>query len=107
MIEAAACPECGKKIKAPNPYLEGTSYGPVMLAVVNALFARAVTDEDIAHLVRELFGVRTCTNAVKHARTAVSEYDRHDEMPLSRIIPHVDLDYLSVEVSYALFSKYG
>ena len=74
VIEAAACPECGKKIKAPNPYLEGTSYGPVMLAVVNALFARAVTDEDIAHLVRELFGVRTCTNAVTNARTAVSEY---------------------------------
>ena len=74
VIEAAACPECGKKIKAPNPYLEGTSYGPVMLAVINALFARAVTDEDIAHLVRELFGVRTCTNAVTNARTAVSEY---------------------------------
>ena len=74
VIEAAACPECGEKIKAPNPYLEGTSYGPVMLAVVNALFARAVTDEDIAHLVRELFGVRTCTNAVTNARTAVSEY---------------------------------
>ena len=45
-----------------------------MLAVINALFARAVTDEDIAHLVRELFGVRTCTNAVTNARTAVSEY---------------------------------
>ena len=74
VIEAAACPECGEKIKAPNPYLEGTSYGPVMLAVINALFARAVTDEDIAHLVRELFGVRTCTNAVTNARTAVSEY---------------------------------
>ena len=74
VIEAAACPECGEKIKAPNPYLEGTSYGPVILAVVNALFARAVTDEDIAHLVRELFGVRTCTNAVTNARTAVSEY---------------------------------
>ena len=74
VIEAAACPECGEKIKAPNPYLEGTSYGPVMLAVVNALFARAVTDENIAHLVRELFGVRTCTNAVTNARTAVSEY---------------------------------
>ena len=44
VIEAAACPECGEKIKAPNPYLEGTSYGPVMLAVINALFARAVTD---------------------------------------------------------------
>ena len=28
VIEAAACPECGEKIKAPNPYLEGTSYGP-------------------------------------------------------------------------------
>ena len=74
VIEAAACPECGKKFKAPNPYLKGTSYGPVMLAVINALFARAVTDEDIAHLVRELFGVRTCTNAVTNARTAVSEY---------------------------------
>ena len=74
VIEAAACPECGEKIKAPNPYLEGTSYGPVMLAVINALFARAVTDKDIAHLVRELFGVRTCTNAVTNARTAVSEY---------------------------------
>ena len=74
VIEAAACPKCGEKIKAPNPYLEGTSYGPVMLAVINALFARAVTDEDIAHLVRELFGVRTCTNAVTNARTAVSEY---------------------------------
>ena len=74
VIEAAACPECGKKFKAPNPYLKGTSYGPVMLAVINALFARAVTDEDIAHLVRELFGVRTCTNAVTNARTAVLEY---------------------------------
>ena len=74
VIEAAACPKCGEKIMAPNPYLEGTSYGPVMLAVINALFARAVTDEDIAHLVRELFGVRTCTNAVTNARTAVSEY---------------------------------
>ena len=74
MIEAAACPKCGEKIMAPNPYLKGTSYGPVMLAVINALFARAVTDEDIAHLVRELFGVRTCTNAVTNARTAVSEY---------------------------------
>ena len=74
VIEAAACPECGEKIMAPNPYLKGTSYGPVMLAVINALFARAVTDEDIAHLVRELFGVRTCTNAVTNARTAVSEY---------------------------------
>ena len=74
VIEAAACPECGEKIMAPNPYLEGTSYGPVMLAVINALFARAVTDEYIAHLVRELFGVRTCTNAVTNARTAVSEY---------------------------------
>ena len=29
VIEAAACPECGKKFKAPNPYLKGTSYGPV------------------------------------------------------------------------------
>ena len=74
VIEAAACPKCGEKIMAPNPYLKGTSYGPVMLAVINALFARAVTDEDIAHLVRELFGVRTCTNAVTNARTAVSEY---------------------------------
>ena len=36
-----------------------------MLAVINALFARAVT-EDIAQ-------VRTCTNAVTNARTAVSE----------------------------------
>ena len=41
VIDAAACPECGKKFKAPNPYLKGTSYGPVMLAVINALFARS------------------------------------------------------------------
>ena len=81
VIEAAACPECGKKFKAPNPYLKGTSYGPVMLAVINALFARAVTDEYIAHLVRELFGVRTCTNAVTNARhrsLGIPGADRHD-----------------------------
>ena len=74
LIEAAACPECGEKTKAPNPYLEGTSFGPVMLAVINTLFARAVTDEDIAHILHEMFGVRTCTNAVTNARTAISEY---------------------------------
>ena len=74
LIEAAACPECGEKTKAPNPYLEGTSFGPVMLAVINTLFARAVTDGDIAHILHEMFGVRTCTNAVTNARTAISEY---------------------------------
>ena len=72
--EAAACPECGEKTRAPNPYLEGTSFGPVMLAVINALFARAITDEDIAHILHELFGVRTCTNAVTNARIAISNY---------------------------------
>ena len=47
---------------AANPYLTipGTSFGPVMLGVINEeYYARAVTDQTIAYyFVRELFGVK-------------------------------------------------
>lgn len=72
VAERGACSSCGRIFKAETPFLEGTSLGPVLLAVIMIMFSRANTDQGIADMVHGIFGFEMGANTVYNARRAVS-----------------------------------
>ena len=71
VIGRAAC-KCGAKIRAPDPFADGTFLGPVALGLVAELHDLACTDRDIARLFEGFFRFRMSPNAVWNARKALS-----------------------------------
>ena len=53
--ETGWCGKCEKRAKAPMPFLDGTSLGPVALGFVMEFYSRRCTDADIAHFFKALF----------------------------------------------------
>ncbi|MCE2498620.1 MAG: transposase [Nitrosopumilaceae archaeon] len=73
VIERAKCAGCSHMLRAETPFLEGTSLGPVLFAVIMILFSKANTDEDIADIIYGMFGFELSGNAIYNARTAISQ----------------------------------
>ena len=71
VIGRAVC-RCGKKIRAPNPFADGTSMGPNALGLVAELHDLACTDSDIVAVFEGFFRFRMSENAVWNARKALS-----------------------------------
>ena len=92
----ALCPPCGRVFRAPNPFLDGTSPGPVLLSVILIMFAAANTDEGIADMIRGIFGFGPSPSAVRNGRGAVSTHVQSGMLaPIMRAIqlrPHIQMD---------------
>lgn len=72
VADRAECARCGRIARAPSPFLDGTSLGPVLLAVILMMFDAANTDEGIADMIRGIFGFGLSPNAVGSGRRAIS-----------------------------------
>ena len=70
--ESGWCGRCQSRARAPMPFLEGTSLGPVALGIVLEFYSRRSTDADIAHFFRSIFWFDISASAVAAARKAVS-----------------------------------
>ena len=89
VAERGACASCRRIFRAETPFLEGTSLGPVLLAVIMTMFSRANTDRGIAEMIRGIFGFEMGANTVYNARRAVS--DRLQEGMIALIMRAIQL----------------
>ena len=71
--ETGWCNKCAKRAKAPMPFLDGTSLGPVALGFVMEFYSRHCTDADIAHFFHALFWFDISASAIASARHAFSQ----------------------------------
>ncbi len=96
VIGRAGCPSCGRVFRAPSPFLDGTSLGPVLLSVILMMFAAANTDEGIADMIRGIFGFELSPNAVRNGRSAVSTHIQSGMlariMRMIQLRPHIQMD---------------
>ena len=96
IIERAACDKCGRIFHAETPFLDGTSLGPVMLAVIMIMFSKATTDEHIAEQIDEIFGFELSENTIYNACMAI--YTRLQMgmlaiiMRMIQIYPWIEMD---------------
>ena len=80
VVGEGVCLDCGARSKAPTGVLEGTSFGPRLLGVVDEYFHANCTDAAIAQLLERVHGFRTSPNAVLNAREALADSLRRHQM---------------------------
>lgn len=74
VISQAQCTVCSRVDVAPNPFIEGTSFGPVLLGIVMNLFEMSAVDDDIAGFIHATFGFEVTGNTIWNARKAVAAH---------------------------------
>ena len=72
IIGNAACNSCGEQIRGPNPFMDGTSLGPVLLGLVVQMHDMASTDQDISKLLDGFYRFYVSPSALWNARKAVA-----------------------------------
>ena len=99
-VDRARCPSYGRVFSAPSPFLDGTSLGPVLLAVILIMLAAANTDAGTADMMRGMFGFDLSPNAVRNGRGAASAHVQSDMparmMRAIQLRPHVQMDDASM-----------
>ena len=70
--EGGWCELCGAEVRAPMPFLDGTSLGPVTLGIITELYSYGITDANISDFLESAFRFRISESAVANARRAVS-----------------------------------
>ena len=82
VIEHTKCPHCNTIFKAPNPGLDGTSFGPTPLSVFTNYFEHAITDLRIAKIIKATYGFYVSESGIINARNAISKYMLKNDMIL-------------------------
>ena len=70
--EGGWCELCGAEARAPMPFLDGTSLGPITLGIITELYSYGITDANISDFLESAFRFRISESAVANARRAVS-----------------------------------
>lgn len=72
VIGNATCNSCGGRIRGPNPFTDGTSFGPILLGLVVHMHNMACTDDDISGLLEGFCRFYVSSSAVWNARKALA-----------------------------------
>lgn len=72
IVGEGVCLDCGAKSKARVGVLEGTSFGPRLLGIVDEYFHAGCTDQSISVLLERVHNFKTSPNAVLNGREALA-----------------------------------
>ena len=80
IVGEGVCLDCGARSKAPMGVLEGTSFGPRLLGVVDEYFHVNSTDAAMAQVFERVHSFKMSPNAVLNAREALADSLRRHQI---------------------------